>query len=202
MIVPSVFLGEKVASYIWHMRLGHPNQRVLSLLNKNKCLSISGSTIVTGVCASCMADKYHRLPFTLSNNVTNEPGTLIHSDLWGLYPEQSNSGFCYFLLFVDDCIKFSWIYFLHHKSEVDKSFHNFKSMIEKQFSTTIKVLQSDGGGEYICTPLRTFLRTQGILHQFSCPHTPQQNGTAQRKIRHVVEMGISLLDHNKLPKLY
>jgi hypothetical protein len=37
------------------------------------------------------------------------------------------------------------------------------------------------------------IRTIGITHQVSCPHMHQQNGVAERKHRHIVEMGLSLL---------
>lgn len=33
------------------------------------------------------------------------------------------------------------------------------------------------------------------IHRISCPHTPQQNGTAERKIRHITELGIFMLAH-------
>ncbi|RVW67847.1 Retrovirus-related Pol polyprotein from transposon RE1 [Vitis vinifera] len=44
-----------------------------------------------------------------------------------------------------------------------------------------------------------FLSSNGIQHRRTCPHTPQQNGVAERKHRHVVEMGLSLLAQSLLP---
>ncbi|PKU60143.1 Retrovirus-related Pol polyprotein from transposon TNT 1-94 [Dendrobium catenatum] len=72
-------------------------------------------------------------------------------------------------------------------------------MVEKQFSTHIKIFRSDGGGEYTSTQFQNFLSTNGILHQFSCPHTPQQNGLAERKHRHIIETARTLLLQAKLP---
>lgn len=72
----------------------------------------------------------------------------------------------------------------------------FKKLIENQFSPyTIRTIQTDGGGEFKLTMFRNFLKTNGIHHQFSCPHTPQQNGVVERKHRHIEEMGLCLLNH-------
>uniref|UniRef100_A0A2N9GHR0 Integrase catalytic domain-containing protein n=1 Tax=Fagus sylvatica TaxID=28930 RepID=A0A2N9GHR0_FAGSY len=38
-----------------------------------------------------------------------------------------------------------------------------------------------------------------VLHQFTCPHTSQQNGVAERKHRHIVDMGLTLMSQASLP---
>lgn len=37
------------------------------------------------------------------------------------------------------------------------------------------------------------MHLNGIHHRLSCPYTPQQNGRAERKHRHIVETGLSML---------
>ena len=74
--------------------------------------------------------------------------------------------------------------------------------MEKQFNYTIKQFQSDNGGEYCSTIFKQFLTTSGIFHRFSCPHTSQQNGLAERKHRHIMEMGLTLLAQSGLPKYF
>jgi histone deacetylase 1/2 len=49
------------------------------------------------------------------------------------------------------------------------------------------------GGEY--HRLNKFFTDLGISHRVSCPHTHQQNGTTERKHRHIVETGLTLLAH-------
>jgi len=65
-------------------------------------------------------------------------------------------------------------------------------MIVTQFNTHIKVIRSDNGGEYFKTELIEFMNSKGILHQTTCPHSPQQNGVAKRKNRHILEVIRSL----------
>ena len=43
------------------------------------------------------------------------------------------------------------------------------------------------------------MSSQGIIHQSTCPHTPQQNGVVERKNRHLVETAHTLLLHANVP---
>ena len=76
-------------------------------------------------------------------------------------------------------------------------------MIATQFNTYIKVIRSDNGGEYFKIELIEFMNSNGILHQTTCPYSPQQNGVAERKNRHILEVTRSLLiDGNVLSHLW
>ena len=66
----------------------------------------------------------------------------------------------------------------------------------------IKVLRSDNAKEYFSSALSSFLSSQGVLHQSTCPHTPQQNGITERKNRHLVETAGTLLLNANIPVHY
>ena len=99
--------------------------------------------------------------------------------------------------FIDDHSKFVWLYLLHHKSEVFQCFQDFQHLVERRFNRKIKAIQTDWGGEY--QALNSFFKRVGITHLVSCPHTHQQNRAAERKHRHIVEVGLSLLAHSSMP---
>jgi histone deacetylase 1/2 len=103
----------------------------------------------------------------------------------------------YYVSFIDDFSKFSWIYLLKKKSDVFQVFHNFQQLVERQFDRKILAIQSDWGGEY--EKLNSFFRKIGIEHHVSCPHAHQQNGSAERKHRHIVEVGLALLADASMP---
>ena len=107
--------------------------------------------------------------------------------------------FVYYVLFVDVYSKFTWLYLLKHKSDVLDVFKYFKATVENQLNSKIKILRTNNGGEFTFNAFKLFCSSHGIIHQFSCPHTPQQNGVAERKHRHVVEYGLTMLSHSKLP---
>ncbi|XP_019151774.1 PREDICTED: uncharacterized protein LOC109148479 [Ipomoea nil] len=67
------------------------------------------------------------------------------------------------------------------------------------FGVSIETLRSDNAGEYFTTPLSNFLDSAGILHESSCPDTPQQNGVSERKNRHLVETARTMILHYKVP---
>lgn len=67
------------------------------------------------------------------------------------------------------------------------------------YGSTISTLRTDNAREFLSNNLSTFFSTQGIAHQTSCPYTPQQNGVAERKIRHITETARTLLHHMHVP---
>ena len=72
-------------------------------------------------------------------------------------------------------------------------------MVENLLCTKIVTLRSNSGGEFLSTQFSKFLRDSGIIHQLRCPHTPEQNGCAERKHRHLVETARTLLAASKVP---
>eukprot|EP00253_Pinus_taeda_P027661 PITA_27661 len=134
----------------------------------------------------------HRDEFPLHvNRKERDILELVHIDICG--PMQTRSlGVAYcFLLFTDDCTRFSWV--LSKKSQAFQYFKEFKSMIENQTGKKIKILRSDQGGEYRLGEFMNFCKQHGIIQQFTVPHTPQQNGVAERKNRTLVECARSML---------
>ncbi|XP_070679197.1 uncharacterized protein [Malus domestica] len=97
-----------------------------------------------------------------------------------------------------EATRFVWIFPLINKLDVLGAFVKFCAYVENQFHTKIKVFQSDGGGEFLNTSFKDYLEKNGILHYVSCPYTPQQNGMAERKHRHLLEIAITILSVAKL----
>ena len=83
--------------------------------------------------------------------------------------------------------------------ELYSIFHKFYVEILTQFNISIRVLCSDNAREYFSAPFISFMSQHGILHQFSCAHTPQQNRVAERKNRHLIETTRTLLLHYDVP---
>jgi transposase InsO family protein len=103
----------------------------------------------------------------------------------------------YYVSFIDDYSKFTWIYTLKFRSEVFQKFHDFQQLVERMFDRKIIAIQTDWGGEY--QKLHTFFTRVGITHHVSWPHTHQQNGSAERKHSHIVKVGLALLAHASMP---
>ncbi|CAL9247936.1 unnamed protein product, partial [Arabidopsis halleri] len=95
---------------------------------------------------------------------------------------------------------YTWLYPLKKKSDVKLVFIAFKALVENKLQQRIGTLFSDNGGEFLA--LREFLSTSGVSHLTSPPHTPEHNGISERKHRHVVESGLTLLSQASIPTTY
>jgi hypothetical protein len=89
---------------------------------------------------------------------------------------------------------------MKNKSEVIKCFQDFHKMVSTQFAKQVHILHSDNGTEYINKEFVVYLSEQGMLHQTTCPGTPSQNGVAERKNRHLLEVARSLMFQMNVPK--
>ncbi|WVZ51721.1 hypothetical protein U9M48_002836, partial [Paspalum notatum var. saurae] len=176
----------------WHKRLGQPSFSIVHRLISQNKLPVSSQNNVETVCDACQKAKSHQLPYPVSTSKSSAPLELIFSDVWGPAPDSFGRK-NYYVSFIDDFSKFTWIYLLKHKSEVFQRFHEFQQLVERMFDRKIISVQSDWGGEY--EKLNSFFRQVGIMHFVSCPHAHQQNGAAERKHRHIVEVGLALLSH-------
>jgi hypothetical protein len=144
---------------LWHRRLGHPSSSIVESVVRSNNLACAPHPSSSLVCDPCQCDKVHQLPFNNSTHVTTSPLELVHSDVWE--PAVSSvGGFKYYVSFLDDFSRFTWIYLLKRKYDVEKAFHLFQKHVELLLNTTIRALQSDWGGEYC--GLSQFITGQGI----------------------------------------
>jgi len=183
---------------LWHRRLAH------SSIGKSRPLVSQGYLgFVTNEsfdCTACQTAKQSALSFNKSTSISVSPFNLVHSDIWGPAPTPTMGGSRYFVLFIDDYSRFTWIYMMKNRQELPQIYINFAKMIQTQFSKVIKVLRRDNAMEYRDSKLLSFLSEQGILSEFSCPYTSQQNGRAERKHRYILDSVRVMLISSSCPE--
>lgn len=179
---------------MWHRRLGHLNSRSMALMNKGMVTGIKYNSDIFNPCVACIEGKQTRAPFPKKSytRATQLLG-LVHTDLCGPMPTQSIGGARYFLIFIDDFSRKTFVYFLHNKDEVFEHFRNFKNLVENETNHKIKIIRSDNGGEFINYKLQAYLKENGIKHHTTVPYSPQQNGVAERANRTIVEKARCML---------
>jgi len=120
--------------------------------------------------------------------------------IFEVHLESTNSGFRWFIYFIDDCTRTTWLYLLKEKSEAAQSFQNFHKMIQTQFHSQIQILRTDNAREYFNSILESLIGGEwDCAFLFMCRY-PQQNGAAKRKNRHLLEGGRALMFSRNVPK--
>ena len=185
--------------FLMHRRLGHPSNKVLRHAKESTAgfpsINIPSSN---PLCRGCALGKMANQSFPLSKSRAKHPLWKIHSDLKS-FPIESYHRHKYFISFVDDNTSFAWITLLRAKSSAITALHQFLAMIETQFGTTVREWMSDAGGEYKSDAFLAVLKDKGIKVLQSAPHTPQQNGRAERFNRTIMDKAEAMRHEACLP---
>ncbi|KAJ2925715.1 hypothetical protein H1R20_g11381, partial [Candolleomyces eurysporus] len=170
------------ASYeTWHQRFGHPSIDVLKQAfrhtkNFPKDLRIPKDT---GVCSGCAEGKMPSATFPSSGTRAKAAFSRIHTDL-KQFPIQSYHKY-------------------RTKDEALKAFRTFSAWVQTQYSTKIKSVMSDFGGEYKSLAFAKLLGELGIEVMASAPRTPQQNGRAERLNRTIMDKAEAMHHYASIP---
>jgi hypothetical protein len=111
----------------------------------------------------------------------------------------SLGNFVYYVLFIDDYSRKTWIYFLIAKDEVFNKFQEFKALVENLYERKIKVLRYDNGGEYTSKELKDVCQEAGIKRELTTTYNPQQNEVAERKNRSIIKAAKAMIHDQGLP---
>ena len=197
----SVNFINKDESMIWHRRYGHFNLAGLKYMQSNGLTKdLPRISVSNEVCGACQLGKMHRHAFpTGSTWRAKEKLELGHIDLCGPMSTESIDQNKYFVLFIDDLTRITWVYFLRSKGDVFSVFKKFKAIVETESGCKLKNLRSDNGKEYTSNEFEKFCADMGIKHQLTVSYSPQQNDVSERKSRTVVEMARCMLMDKKLP---
>ena len=129
------------------------------IINENK-FSLHN---ISSYCFACKLGKSKLLPFPLKYTMALKCFDIIHSDVWGITRVISHTNYKYFVTFIDDHSRFTWVYFLHYKSDVFDAFQTFMAYVETQFSTRIKILQFDSGGIHVTSVSNLSANTWNVI---------------------------------------
>ena len=82
-------------------------------------------------CTSCLFGKLTRLSLSLIETISDHPLDLLFSDVWSPYSMHSINSHKYFVIFVDDYSKFTWLFpIIKKKIRCSKSIVQFQYMVD------------------------------------------------------------------------
>ena len=189
-VMPTANLGTSNILQLLHERMGHQSkQHVRNIAEREFNMKLQ---LDSELCEGCIYGKAQRKPFKSRDKYrATVPGELIHSDVCGPWVPSGQKKE-YFVLFKDDYTRFRQIYFIQKKSEVPEKLCQFILEAKAQ-GHVIKQLRSDGGGEFDSAEMRAILAQHGIQQVIGMPYSSQQNGSAERDNRTIVESARSMI---------
>ncbi|GFW68153.1 retrovirus-related Pol polyprotein from transposon TNT 1-94 [Trichonephila clavipes] len=168
---------------IWHQRFCHVNNDYLVKTSKND--SVKGLPRLTDNgkthCIPCKLAKSKRVSFKKTGAVRSKrPLELLHMDLCGPMPTESQGGNKYFLSIIDDYSRKVTVFPIRNKSDVFHTFIRFQKRAERFLSKKVIAVRTDGGLEFCNKDMDNFLTELGIKHEVTNSYTPEMNGVAER----------------------
>ena len=184
-----------------HRRFGHASKQVLERAKRNTKNFPQNVEIPakTPLCRGCAQGRMPSDSHPPSETRAKAPFDKIHSDLKS-FPTESYHRYKYYASFLDDFSGHAWVVLLRQKSDTCKAVENFIQMVKNKYRASIRVFMTDGGGEYKSREMEDLLRSAGITSETSVPHTPQQNGRAERLNRTIMDKAESMRLHACIPE--
>lgn len=192
---------------IWHQRLMHASvNRIRSMSSNSAVLGLQISKDdFTCKCEACILGKQTGVPSParqLEERAT-ENFQVIHTDIEYMI-DKSFGGAIYSLKFIDEKSGYLWAFPLKEKTgeAVLAKFKEIDALIETQFNTRVKSIQSDNGKEFVNGGMTQYLTDRGIIHRLTAPHRHQMNGIAERINRTGSNAVRTILIDTGLPRTY
>jgi len=100
---------------------------------------------------------------------------------------------------IDDFSQYGYVYLLSHRHEALDVLKRFVVEVETKLERRVKTLQTGRGRAYLSDIFKGYCEEKGITRHLRIPHTPQQNGVAERRNGILVDMARSMMAQANLP---
>jgi hypothetical protein len=173
---------------LWHQRLGHIREKGLRLLHgKGMVEGMSNFSLDFDFCEHCVYGKQNSVRFLYGAMRVEGILQLVHNDVFGPVSVPSLGKYMYYISFIYEFSRNTWIYFLMKKYEVFDRFNKFKALVENQIEKTIKVLRTDNGADFSGNEFEELCKKFGIARNKSTKYIPQHNGVVENMNRTLME---------------
>ena len=150
-------------------------------------------------CVACTEGKLTIKPFEKSAMCVQEVGQLTHIDLWEKYDSTSIHRQQYYILFVDDALRYTTVEFLKAKSQASEHVKAYLTYLQNR-GRKLQAICIDQGKEFINKNLKTWCHQQGIEINQTAPYSPLQNRVAKWMNHTLVELVQTMRTVTNLPE--
>ena len=147
---------------LWHRIFSHLHYKSLLIVSKMvTCIPEPDS-----VCKGSTQGKNVKNYFPNSDNRAKGVLDIVHSDVCGPMSTTSLSGYLYYVSFIDDYSRKTWIYLLKAKNEAFEKLKEFKALVENLIEQKINTLRLDNGGEFTSEEFKEYCKKLGLRGSF------------------------------------
>lgn len=220
--------NQKVDLHLWHLRLGHRNERSIKRAVSEGLITGIEHSVVDRVkpnphiCDACARSKSTRggehrnfkkeckksKAYVSHLKELSKAGPLktvvplICTDIKGPFRETGLNNEAYYQSFIEADTKYTRVYMFQHKNQ---AIENLKDLVENQLmveKSELRCYQSDGAKELISRDTVNYLTSRNIKFTYSPPYTPEKNGLVERNHRTIFECAHALLLESGLPTMF
>ncbi|CAI7897310.1 unnamed protein product [Closterium sp. NIES-53] len=198
---------------MWHHCLGHPSLPHLRGMHSRFLVSSRPRSLPplppspAPPCLPCVEGRQRAAPHSSSFPPTSAPLQTLHMDVWGLARVSGQGRERYFLLVVDDYTRYTTVFPLCSNGKVVDVLIPWictvRLQLHERFDTDLPALRRHfvRGGEFSSNLLWDLCCGEGILHSFTLPASPHQNGIAEHRIGLVMEVARTSMIHAAAPHI-
>ena len=191
-----------------HDRLGHPGLgRFMEMMKlMDTPISEEDDRIISEIhrkCETCIQAKSVKSQNHKPVPRASKPLRRVYMDFWGPYTRVPNKyKWEYYLSLTDDYSRISWIYLTGNRKveTVREILELWLAKVERETGHLLITIRTDNAKEF--EALKPWAEKKGIEIEFIEPHTPAQNGVAERLNRLLLEIARAILISAKVPKRY
>jgi hypothetical protein len=189
----------RVDTTLWHHRFRHMSEKGMQILHKRNLL-LDLKQVDLNFCEHCVYGKHKRVRFfKVGKEKKSEKLELVHTNVWGSAQVSSLGGSRYYVTFIDDATRKTWVYCIQRKSNVFDTFKKWKALVENERGKMFKCLRSNNGGEYCNKEFDDYCSYHGICREKTVSGTRQENGVSKRMNKTIMEPIRSMLLHVGFP---
>jgi hypothetical protein len=187
---------------LWHRRFAHLHPDALRTLLGSAAADRDDHA---SRCTVCIRTKHRRRICRQPQRRATRPFELVHSDLCGPMRTDSHGGKRYYIVFIDDFSRWTFVYFLHTKDReaCSNAFREMQSYVKTQYGCTIRRFRCDNGrGEYDNALFKGILTTSGINFEPAPAYTQHKNGVSERMLQTLNSKARACILDAQLPTVF
>jgi len=186
----------------WHHRLNHANMDQVAKIIRPLLVPGEDRATTTAVCDGCAQGQAKRISYRNTHHyVPAEPLEILSADLCGPVKPPTIHKEHFTSMFIDQASRYVFGKLIKTKDDAILHLDDITSTLDSRLpGARVRMLHTDGGGEYTGHAFRAACSARGIVQKFTNADTPEENHLAEKTNEYVFNKIRTYLTMTGLPK--